>query len=55
MIHGRKAQSKCMEEKNKWIRSLIRTVAWLLAEFREPEAVESVWIWVDLWVEVDSN
>jgi hypothetical protein len=34
---------------------LIRTVVWLLAEFGEAEAVEGVWVLVDLWVAVHSN
>jgi hypothetical protein len=55
MTHAHRAQDTCLEEKNKWIGSLIRTVAWLLAEFGEAEAVEGRWVWIDLWVEVDSN
>jgi hypothetical protein len=55
MTQAHKAQDMCLVEKNNWIRSSVRTVAWLLAEFGKAEAVEGGWVWIDLWVEVNSN
>jgi hypothetical protein len=52
-MRSQRRETLWLERRKKWwVENLIRTVAGLLAEFGEAEAVEGVRVWVDVWVAV---